>query len=459
MARGDFAETSRAAEEAARLAADAGDARVEADALTSLAPALMQRGDRDRAVSALSRAIDLASTAGDDDSTLRAQINLSDAYEAMGRHEDALQTALVGLDLAKAIGLSRTRGVLLAVNATEALMRLGRWDEADRLLADALRTAVRGTQELWVQAVAAELDVGRGRWADAAAHADAAEALLPGDELGQDRCSILVARAEIAIAHGDLIAARLMVDPAFAVADVRSLDRYAWPLVWLSARVEADIAQSARDRRVSVDDEHAGRLAAAVAAGHDLVTDVPSGRAFRTLVATEELRAAGRPSAEAWGVAADACAPADLRLRAYALVREAEAALVEGQREVAVIAADEAADLAGRLGARPLLDDVEALARRGRLTLAGGGIEPEGEDLPDAPTEVEQLGLTSREIDVLGLVAKGRTNAQIASELFISPKTASVHVSNILMKLGVSSRTEAAAVAHRLRVFDADQPG
>ena len=145
--------------------------------------------------------------------------------------------------------------------------------------------------------------------------------------------------------------------------------------------------------------------------------------------------------------------------RAYALVRQAEAALVEGKRDVAVTAADAAADLAGRLGARPLLDDIEALARRGRLTLAGGRIEPESEDLPDAPTEAEQLGLTSREIDVLGLVAKGRTNPQIASELFISPKTASVHVSNILMKLGVSSRTEAAAVAHRLRVFDADRPG
>src|SRR6185295_12730869 len=158
----------------------------------------------------------------------------------------------------------------------------------------------------------------------------------------------------------------------------------------------------------------------------------------------------------AWAAAAEACAPADVRLRAYALMREAEAALVEGQRDVAIIAADEAADVAGRLGARPLLDDVEALARRGRLNLAGGRIEPEGEDLADAPTEVEQLGLTSREIDVLGLVAKGRTNAQIASELFISPKTASVHVSNILMKLGVASRGEAAAIAHRHGLIDRD---
>jgi DNA-binding CsgD family transcriptional regulator len=66
------------------------------------------------------------------------------------------------------------------------------------------------------------------------------------------------------------------------------------------------------------------------------------------------------------------------------------------------------------------------------------------------------LSLTSRERDVLRLVAAGHTNRRIAEELFISPKTASVHVSNILAKLGVSGRGEAAAMAHRLRLFPAE---
>ncbi|WSF37127.1 LuxR C-terminal-related transcriptional regulator [Streptomyces sp. NBC_01351] len=61
--------------------------------------------------------------------------------------------------------------------------------------------------------------------------------------------------------------------------------------------------------------------------------------------------------------------------------------------------------------------------------------------------------MTSRERDVLRLVAAGSTNRKIAEELFISPKTASVHVSNILAKLGVTGRGEAAALAHRLRLF------
>ena len=64
------------------------------------------------------------------------------------------------------------------------------------------------------------------------------------------------------------------------------------------------------------------------------------------------------------------------------------------------------------------------------------------------------LGLTAREYDVLRLIAAGHSNREIASELFISVKTASVHVSNILGKLGVASRGEAAATAHRLRLFD-----
>jgi DNA-binding CsgD family transcriptional regulator len=76
---------------------------------------------------------------------------------------------------------------------------------------------------------------------------------------------------------------------------------------------------------------------------------------------------------------------------------------------------------------------------------------------PAAPAGAE-LGLTAREHDVLALVAEGRSNRQIAEALFISAKTASVHVSNILAKLGVGSRVEAAAVAHRLGLL-AGRPG
>ena len=68
-------------------------------------------------------------------------------------------------------------------------------------------------------------------------------------------------------------------------------------------------------------------------------------------------------------------------------------------------------------------------------------------------------GLTAREFEVLRLVAAGRSNREIATELFISAKTASVHVSNILGKLGVATRGEAAATAHRLHLLDSLDPG
>jgi DNA-binding CsgD family transcriptional regulator len=106
-----------------------------------------------------------------------------------------------------------------------------------------------------------------------------------------------------------------------------------------------------------------------------------------------------------------------------------------------------AADITGRLGARPLDKEVKILARRARIDFA-----PHAAATPaaHATTPAEQHGLTPREAEVLALVGAGRSNRQIAQALFISPKTASVHVSNILAKLGVHTRVEAAAIAHRL---------
>jgi DNA-binding NarL/FixJ family response regulator len=135
---------------------------------------------------------------------------------------------------------------------------------------------------------------------------------------------------------------------------------------------------------------------------------------------------------------------------AYALLLAARAASAAGNREGAAARLGRAADLAGRLGARPLLEQIGSLARRARVDVPAlpgprGHVEPGGA----AP-----FGLTERELEVLRLVAAGRGNRDIAAELVISPKTASVHVSNILGKLGVSSRGEAAAMAYQQHLLD-----
>ncbi|MFV2178316.1 response regulator transcription factor, partial [Actinomadura sp. LOL_011] len=125
------------------------------------------------------------------------------------------------------------------------------------------------------------------------------------------------------------------------------------------------------------------------------------------------------------------------RRRAAALVRAAEAALAAGDHDAASVRLGTAADLARGLRAEPLAGLVADLLRRTRSPRNG-----------TAP-----LGLTPREFEVLRLVAEGRSNRDIAAALFISAKTASVHVSNILGKLDVASRGEAAATAHRLSLF------
>ena len=111
----------------------------------------------------------------------------------------------------------------------------------------------------------------------------------------------------------------------------------------------------------------------------------------------------------------------------------------------------EAAATADRLGAGPLRRAIEELARRARIDLAGTPEAPP-EPPPATADPGRELGLTARETEILGIVALGRTNRQVAEELFITEKTVGVHMTNILGKLGVTSRMDAAAVADRLGI-------
>jgi DNA-binding NarL/FixJ family response regulator len=135
---------------------------------------------------------------------------------------------------------------------------------------------------------------------------------------------------------------------------------------------------------------------------------------------------------------------------AYALLRHAEALAADRDPGSASAAAREALGLARDMGAEPLAGEIEALVRRARLRVADGADDDEGLPEDAVPDELARLGLTAREAEVLSLVADGYSNGQIAERLFITRKTASVHVSNILAKLEVGTRLEAAAMAHRM---------
>jgi DNA-binding NarL/FixJ family response regulator len=177
-----------------------------------------------------------------------------------------------------------------------------------------------------------------------------------------------------------------------------------------------------------------------------MAVQTPADRGHLALLQAEHARLRREGEADAWAAAVAACrAMNEPHPLAYALLRHAEALSAHVGARAAAEPAHEALELARAMGAQPLLDEVEALIRRARLAPAGRGAEA----APAQRDELERLGLTAREAEVLRLVADGLSNSQIAEQLFISRKTASVHVSNILSKLGVGTRVEAAAMAHR----------
>jgi DNA-binding NarL/FixJ family response regulator len=170
------------------------------------------------------------------------------------------------------------------------------------------------------------------------------------------------------------------------------------------------------------------------------------------LVRGEHARLQASDEIDAWAAAVEACrAMSEPHPLAYALYRQAEALSTAGQGNGAAGAARESLSLARGMGATPLIVDIEALVRRARLRIDDDGSARAASASSNEPSAdfLQQLGLTAREREVLTHVAGGLSNSEIAQQLFISRKTASVHVSNILSKLGVTTRVQAAALAHR----------
>jgi ATP/maltotriose-dependent transcriptional regulator MalT len=437
--------TAQSAVDAARRV-DAGE--LEADALITLGTAEAYVGDLDRALEALRAGLERAEELGFAETAMRGYINQSDVLESAGRHAAAVEAAERGIALATRVGLSRTYGAYLTGNLVESLFRLGRWADADRAGAEAQAGALEGQFGAAPVLKRAEIAVGAGRYADAAELAREARRLI-GDVSGDQFLKPLAyVEAEMARARGNLSAARETTAAALTGSGTHR-GRYAWPLVWLGVRSEADAATRARDLRVPLPADVLTRAAELRTIAGELPVETSSAMVYRALVDAEGTRLDGGPGLTVWRAAADACRQGgEPYLLSYALLRVAAEALPAGERELGAEALREAADLAGWIGAEPLADEAAALARRGRMTLDGAPVDSTPVAEPSDP--LAHFGLTSREREVLGLIAAGLSNGQIAKELFISPKTASVHVSRILAKLAVSGRIEAAAVVHRL---------
>jgi DNA-binding CsgD family transcriptional regulator len=162
----------------------------------------------------------------------------------------------------------------------------------------------------------------------------------------------------------------------------------------------------------------------------------PEGRGWRARARADYGRLTGANDPELWRVAVDEFDYGYRYEVARSRWRLAEALAERRDRAAATVEAGAALAQAQDMGAAPLAEALRELSRRARL------------DLPGVAAAGDAV-LTGREEEVLRLVAQGLTNRQIGERLFISGKTVSVHISNVLAKLGAGGRAEAVAVAHR----------
>ncbi|HEU5389776.1 MAG TPA: AAA family ATPase [Streptosporangiaceae bacterium] len=434
----DNAKLRLAAEEAVAAARQAGDAATEAAALVTLACAepVGENGERSRELLAQARAI--ATQARAFRPLLGAAITESDMLEGAGLHEQAALVAREGLAGAREYGVGRTYGATLANNMAEPLVSLGRWDEADEVIERALRLSPPRLNRAYMWRLAGDIALARGDLRAAAGFVASIRSVTDGARYDpQYHLPLVRLEVELRLAQQRPADALAAVEDALERYALPESPRYIWPVLVAGARaVTVALREGTLTERAAA---LRGRLAAEAAR---LTADGLAQPAFRLTFAAEADGADWDPVARAWEAVGQ---PYPL---AGALLRAAEAALSAGDRDGATSRLRRAAALAQSLGARPLSDDITLLARRARIPL---GPDDDGHA---SASEPDRLGLTAREFEVLRLVAAGRSNREIAAELFISAKTVSVHVSNILGKLGVTSRGEAAAAAHRHRLFD-----
>jgi DNA-binding CsgD family transcriptional regulator len=446
MLDGRFLDGVRVARQALDAATAAGLRSVEGHARNTLGFCLAVTGEVEAGGEELREAIRIARERDHLPDLADAYVNYSDMLHVVARTDEARAVAAEGRE---AVDGRRPIAMLwLDCQLAEFAFDVGEWEASERHLPDPQRWT--GTHmRLNLDLRRAHLLVGRGE------HEPARAVLAELQEMGADSSEpqhigpVAGLVAELRRREGDLEAARAAIE--------RGLDRMEFctddaarvaGVAAAGVTVEADAAQRARDLG------EAEAEAAALRRLDDLLARVaaaatptrPVERALLLSARAEAGRGAGRrdPAAYARAAAAwDAIGRPEPAARMR--WREAEAHVAAGDREAAVQAACAAHEVAVRLGAGWLRGEVEGLGARARLALD----VPDEAEAAEPDVEEDSFGLTSRERQVLALLAEGATNREIGAELYMAEKTASVHVSRILGKLGVRSRTEAAAVAHR----------
>jgi DNA-binding NarL/FixJ family response regulator len=405
--------------------------------------ALYALGDPEAGEAAFEEAVSVARATNQAIDAAFVAANRGDALHRAGRSREGLDAVIAAQqDVPEGSRAARW----LAMQRAEIEFGLGEWDAAEAHLPH--RGRLTGTTLAYFNVTRASLLLGRGDTRAARPLLEESARILALSLEPQFLAGCGARRAELEWREGNLDAARAVVEEAIDRIEFCSEDgeRLA-EVACAGVRVEADAAERARDLG-DAEAERGAVLRAEMmqarvqAAADDLDLPVPSAHAASA--AADLARAAGEADPGLYAAAAEAWAAIERPYpAALARLAEAEAHLRAGDRDATVAAARAAAEGARALGARWLLDEVEGLAARARLRLDEAAPATDGDD------EEAAFGLTPRELQVLALLAGGATNREIGAHLFMAEKTASVHVSRILSKLDVRSRTEAAAVAHR----------
>ncbi len=514
MIAGAFADAERAADRALELAKMLGDAaEPEAiHALTTLATVYGWGGRPEAAPAMLREAQQRADALGLAEERWRATANLTAVLELLGRPSEAVDETLHGMAWAAEHDLDAVYGNLLAGNVAGVLVEIGRWAEARDLSLRALDWSPAGIPFVAaiLNLVIVEIDSEAGEEAGLLLGRILVELETGGDL--QFAIPAYQATAAYAMWSGDLADARRAAERGWA----RLRGTEDWALVARMAmtalEVEASIVAEARDRRrigdVAASRERSNRILAeaeaAVARVRDEGEELSEPEACLATARAFHARLMARDDPSNWAdIAARWHAIGHPYREALARWRQAESILgaaiagpggTRDRIDARLVRADareplgEAVQLALSLRARPLLRRLRDLANRALIQLppavdallaeppakrspmsaavaaepmadaTAGTVRAPAPAPQPATTSQDTFGLSRRELEVLGLIAQGRTNREIGDRLFISQKTVGVHVGNILAKLGVSGRVEAASVAIRLGLDSMSPP-
>ena len=425
-------ESIKTATQQLEIARALGHDGLASDAHNTIACCLKALGREEESAAEMAKAKEMAH--GDQKTLLRYYVNVSDSYHLQGRYRQAAEEARAGVEVASGLGMERWSGAILAGNAAEPLVALGEWEEADRLIRRGLnflppqRHVVHLRMlKAWLLTFQGDFDGADQLLAEYATSLRIPRAARPRQDYDlvlEQEWQAAKSLAELALARGQAVEAWSYVEPQLGMPNAHAPARM-YALLFVGALAArgvraidpADRAEAVQALRIELD-------------------RIPRGVAVEP-VWRPAIEAALDDTTESWRAAyerpMDEAEPA--HLRPWIGLCLAEHLIADRDRDGAREVLASCLAVTKRLRAKILTDAITELLQRAGFV----------ERMPP----INGLSrLTARETEVLRQVAAGKSNSQIGSELFISTKTASVHVSNILAKLKVSGRGEAAAKAH-----------